>query len=168
MGFVKPGASVLPQDMNERYRPSALIAVETVNAMPQLSWVPSLATLALVVVPVMKSWTNKSALPFVSPVTRLAELDVNATNLPSAEISGELPCPDVVPSLDMLARSICPALVSQTNTPPFAADGMRLVAPDENAINLPSALMDDELLVAFAGVPFGARSTRVVNPEVVS
>ncbi len=91
--------------------------------LPPARSVPSVATLTRVVVCALKSRTNTSGTPFVSLVTRLLALDVNATTFPSplstAPLLGPLPC---VPEEDTLTRVYCcasagPAIPSATPRP---------------------------------------------------
>src|SRR5919198_6515296 len=108
-----------------------------------LPWLPSLATLARTVVPVVRSRTNTSPLKFVSPGTRLSEKDVKATRVPSPLIVPSLPLA-WAPLLETLIRVVVPVSWSCRNTSdvPFVSRLTRLLASESKTTKRPSALID--------------------------
>lgn len=99
--FVSSGTRLAEPEPNAMERPSSLIAG---GENPPIACAPSNATLTRVVVPVWRSCTKMSPVPLVSSATRLVASDWNATNRPSALISGaqleSLACSPVLLTLD--------------------------------------------------------------------
>jgi hypothetical protein len=83
--FVSFGTSVVASEAKATNRPLPLMAGVMLSKSP---WVPSVATLAMTVVPALRSRTNTSNWSFVSPSTRLVAKDAKATLDPSALIDG--------------------------------------------------------------------------------
>src|SRR5204862_455509 len=83
--LVSPATRLVAVPWNATKPPSAERAAPELGPFP---WVPSEATLTRSVVPVCRSCTNTSVLPFVSPATRLVAALWNATKRPSAERAG--------------------------------------------------------------------------------
>jgi hypothetical protein len=89
---------------NAMYRPLALIADPREY---DSNWVPSLARETSSVRPVLRSRTNVSSTPFVSPATRFDAWDVNATYLPSLLSDGPQDRPSAAaPSLATETHSV--------------------------------------------------------------
>src|SRR5438128_2450321 len=137
--LVSPATRLVAVPWNATKPPSAERAAPELGPFP---WVPSEATLTRSVVPVCRSCTNTSVLPFVSPATRLVAVLWNATKRPSAERAGPAlkPFPSVPPEAT-LTRSVVPVCRSWTNTSvaPFVSPATRLVASLWNATKRPSA-----------------------------
>jgi hypothetical protein len=72
-------------DVNTTAPPSALM---TGNVLAPVASVPLVLTLTRSVVPVLRSRTNTSVAPFVSPGTRLVASEAKATSWPSALMDG--------------------------------------------------------------------------------
>src|SRR5262245_25495871 len=146
------GTRLSEKETNATKRPSRLIAG---SVPPALAWVPSLATLTRVVTPVRRSRTNTSAVPLLSPWTRLDDSDENATKRPSPLMLGPpmrsrtplapSPC---LPLEETLTRSVVPSNRSRTNTSAvrLVSLGTRFSENDENATKRPSALTDGNSL----------------------
>src|SRR4051812_19447776 len=82
MPLVSPATRVVAGDWNATDRPSAEILAAP---PPLLPWAPLEDTLIRLIVPAVRSRTNASIAPLVSPVTRLVAVELKATNRPSAE-----------------------------------------------------------------------------------
>ena len=99
-----------------------------------------------------------SALPLVSPGTRLGANDVKSTDRPSAAIVASWP-PRLtsLPAFETLARTVAPVVRSRTNTSvrPFVSPGTRSVAFELNATWRPSAESEGPQLPPSAGPPPG-------------
>jgi len=137
--FVSPATRLVDTLWNATKPPSAERAGAALESFP---WVPSEVTLTRSVVPVCRSCTNTSVLPFVSPATRLVAVLWNATKRPSAERAAPaLAALPSVPSEATLTRSVMPVCRSWTNTSvaPFVSPATRLVAKLTNATKRPSA-----------------------------
>src|SRR4051794_19823921 len=67
--------------------------IDAAKLSPDSAWPPAEDTDTREVTRLTRSRTNTSVRPFVSPPTRLVASDSNATNRPSAEISGRLDDP---------------------------------------------------------------------------
>src|SRR5207253_1683861 len=80
--FGSPATRLVAALWTATKRPSAERAGQL---LALLAWVPSEATLTRSVMPVCRSWTNTSVVPFVSLATRSVASLCNATKRPSAE-----------------------------------------------------------------------------------
>ena len=130
-------------------------------------WLASLATLTRSVVSLSRSWTKMSALPLVSPATRLLARDVNATKRPSALMASiPLLLFPWVPSLATLTRSVVSVTRSRTKTSnsSLVSPATRLLASELNATKRPSALMAGKRLCSSPSLPSLATLTRSVVP----
>ena len=83
--FVSPATRLVALLMNETTFPSAEIAG---TSLVEFASTPAESTLTRVVVPLVRSRTKTSSVPFESPVTRLFAWLENATTCPSAETAG--------------------------------------------------------------------------------
>src|SRR2546428_31025 len=128
--FVSPPTRLFATELNATKRPLAEIDGTKLAPFP---CAPCEPTLTRVVLPALRSRTNTSLTPFVSPPTSLAALDKKATKRPSAEIEGPslspLPC---APWESTLTRVVFPVLRSRTNTSltPFVSLPTRLAADE--------------------------------------
>src|SRR5213592_1820721 len=115
--------------------------------------------------PVCRSWTNTSVLPFVSPATRLVAVLWNATKRPSAERAAPaLAALPSVPSEATLTRSVVPVCRSWTNTSDtlFVSPATRSAAALSKATKRPSAERAEPMLTSVPSVPSEATLTRTV------
>src|SRR3989442_6678301 len=80
-----PGRRLLAADWKTTNRPSPLMPG---LKLPALAWPPSAATLTRSVWPAVRSRTNTSVTPLVSPATRFDESDSKATTFPSPDNAG--------------------------------------------------------------------------------
>ena len=109
--MVSSGTKSLAKLVNATKRPSALTTgeKERLFALPS----PALLTLTSVVVPVLRSRTKMSKVPFVSLATRSLARLWNATKRPSAlmEVASEKSLPLSEPAQLTLASSVCGSAV---------------------------------------------------------
>src|SRR5882672_6146779 len=89
--FVSPATRFVDWEGNATKRPSHEIDENQLTEFPSA---PDESTLARSVVPVHRSWTKMSELPFVSPATRSGASLMNATNRPSADSVSVIHGPD--------------------------------------------------------------------------
>src|SRR5438445_6238564 len=136
--FVSPPTRLFATELNATKRPSAEIAGTQLAPFPCAPWE---ATLTRLVLPALRSRTNTSLAPFVSPPTRLLALDRNATKRPSAEIGAAKLSPLACAPWELtLTRVVLPVLRSRTKTSPtaFVSPPTRLVAVESKATKRPS------------------------------
>ena len=122
-------------------RPSGVItgvAMVPVNGVP----LPVAPGLMSQVVCVIRSRTKTSMMPFVSPVTRLVAVLMNATHVPSGVITGskDSPLPNP-PSVATLTSRVVPVIRSRTkmSLTPFVSPATRSLASLSNTTKRPLA-----------------------------
>ncbi len=136
---------------------------------------PSVATLTRCVVPALRSWTNTSVVPLVSPSTRSGASERNTTIEPSPEIFGWTdplppPTPATSPAGFLLTRSSAPVSSEATKMSfaSFVSSSARLPAPEAKATSVPSAEMLGANENESASAPSGVTETRTVVASVRS
>src|SRR2546428_83045 len=128
--FVSPPTRLVATELNATKRP--LAEIDGTKLAP-FSCAPWESTLTRLVLPALRSRTNTSLAPFVSPPTRLVAIELKATKRPSAEIEGTTLSPfSCAPWESTLTRLVLPALRSRTNTSlaPFVSLPTRLAADE--------------------------------------
>ena len=91
--------------------------------------------------PVRRSFTNTSSLPFVSPGARLVAALENAMRRPVSLMSGSCDGASAwAPSAATLTRASAPDARTKMSSTPLVSPWTRFVAPEMNAICRPSPL----------------------------
>src|SRR5947208_3247239 len=166
--FVSPATRLFANEVNATNRPSAEIDGGKLVSLP---CVPCEATLTRLVLPALRSRTNPSPAPFLSPATSLLAHDRNATNRPSAEIDAAKLSPlACAPWESTLTRWVLPVLRSRTKTSPtpFVSPFTSWAADDPKATKRPSAEIATPMLSRLPCAPLELTLTRVVLPVLRS
>src|SRR5438552_2303574 len=145
-----PGRRLLAADWKTTNRPSPLMPG---LKLPALAWPPSAATLTRSVWPPLRSRTNTSVTPLVSPATRFDESDSKATMFPSPDNAGGAvgaaanpdaspPAAGTLTRVMLVGPEAPPAWERKMSAEPLKSSPTRLSAADSKTTQRPSALTE--------------------------